>query len=133
MGGSIKISIFIKKRLHLISSQYIICNALRGCSSAGLERLPVTQKVEGSSPFNPARNLTAHSDGFFYCWKNHRPWGRCVVKTYLLLRWFPRRDQFPDIIVIDNAFEKTGGAPGTVAILSDDEINIVRQGAVVIE
>ena len=27
---------------------------MRGCSSAGLERLPVTQKVEGSSPFNPA-------------------------------------------------------------------------------
>ena len=25
-----------------------------GCSSAGLERLPVTQEVEGSSPFTPA-------------------------------------------------------------------------------
>ena len=28
--------------------------ALRGVSSAGLERLPVTQKVEGSSPLHPA-------------------------------------------------------------------------------
>ena len=28
--------------------------ALRGVSSAGLERLPVTQKVAGSSPVNPA-------------------------------------------------------------------------------
>ncbi len=43
------------------------------------------------------------------------------------------RAQFPDIIVVDNAFEKMGGAPSTVAILSDDKINIVRQGAVVIE
>ena len=25
-----------------------------GCSSVGLERLPVTQEVEGSSPFTPA-------------------------------------------------------------------------------
>ena len=31
--------------------------ALRGVSSAGLERLPVTQKVEGSSPLHPASNL----------------------------------------------------------------------------
>lgn len=43
------------------------------------------------------------------------------------------RAQFPDIIVIDNAFDKMGGAPSTVAILSDDKINIVRQGAVIIE
>lgn len=43
------------------------------------------------------------------------------------------RAQFPDIIVVDNAFEKMGGAPSTVAILSDNKINIVRQGAVVIE
>ena len=33
--------------------------ALRGVSSAGLERLPVTQKVEGSSPLHPARVFTA--------------------------------------------------------------------------
>ena len=33
--------------------------ALRGVSSAGLERLPVTQKVEGSSPLHPARDFTA--------------------------------------------------------------------------
>ncbi len=29
---------------------------LRGRSSVGLERLPVTQKVAGSSPVGPARN-----------------------------------------------------------------------------
>lgn len=40
------------------------------------------------------------------------------------------RKQFPEIIVIDNAFDKMGGAPSTVAILNDDEIKIVRQGAV---
>lgn len=43
------------------------------------------------------------------------------------------RAQFPDIIVIDNAFDKMGGAPSTVAILSDGKINIVRQGAIIVE
>lgn len=43
------------------------------------------------------------------------------------------KKQFPDIIVIDNAFEKMGGAPSTVAILTDEEIKIVRQGAVEIK
>ena len=33
--------------------------ALRGVSSAGLERLPVTQKVEGSSPLHPASYFAA--------------------------------------------------------------------------
>lgn len=41
--------------------------------------------------------------------------------------------QFSDIIVIDNAFDRMGGAPSTVAILNDLEINIVRQGAVEIK
>lgn len=41
--------------------------------------------------------------------------------------------QFPDIIVIDNAFEKMGGAPSTVAILTDNEVKIVRAGAVEIK
>jgi L-threonylcarbamoyladenylate synthase len=41
--------------------------------------------------------------------------------------------QFPNIIVIDNAFDKMGGSPSTVAILSDNKIKVVRQGAVVIE
>ena len=41
--------------------------------------------------------------------------------------------QFPDIIVIDNAFDKMGGAPSTVAILTDNEVKIVRQGAVEIK
>lgn len=43
------------------------------------------------------------------------------------------RAQFPNIIIIDNAFEKMGEAPSTVAILSDDKINIVRQGAVILD
>ena len=47
---------FIKNFLHLFREQYNICVARWGCSSAGLERLPVTQKVAGSSPVNPARN-----------------------------------------------------------------------------
>ena len=41
--------------------------------------------------------------------------------------------QFLDIIVIDNAFEKMGGAPSTVAILTDKEVKIVRAGAVEIK
>ena len=40
---------------------------------------------------------------------------------------------FPNIIVIDNAFEPMGGAPSTVAVLDGDDINIVRTGSVVIE
>lgn len=40
------------------------------------------------------------------------------------------KKQFPGIIVVDNAFEKMGGAPSTVAILDGDKINIVRAGAV---
>lgn len=43
------------------------------------------------------------------------------------------RAQFPDIIVIDNAFVPSNGAPSTVAILTGDTVNIVRQGAVIIE
>ncbi len=56
----------IKKYLIFEKIKYNMCIALRGCSSAGLERLPVTQKVEGSSPFNPARNLTVQMDGFLF-------------------------------------------------------------------
>ena len=41
--------------------------------------------------------------------------------------------QFPEIIVIDNAFDKMGGAPSTVAILTDNEVKIVRAGAVEIK
>lgn len=43
------------------------------------------------------------------------------------------QNQFPEIIVVDNAFDKMGGAPSTVAILNGDEIKIVRQGAVEIQ
>ena len=46
--------IFIKKCLILSEKNYIIPSRHWGCSSAGLERLPVTQKVAGSSPVNPA-------------------------------------------------------------------------------
>lgn len=41
--------------------------------------------------------------------------------------------QFPNIIVVDNAFERMGGAPSTVAILDGDKINVVRAGAVEIK
>lgn len=41
--------------------------------------------------------------------------------------------QFPNIIVVDNAFERMGGAPSTVAILDGDKINVVRAGAVKIK
>ena len=40
--------------------------ALRGVSSAGLERLPVTQKVEGSSPLHPASFICRHLSGRYY-------------------------------------------------------------------
>lgn len=43
------------------------------------------------------------------------------------------RAQFPNIMVIDNAYEKMGGSPSTVIILDNDKINIVRQGAVIIK
>ena len=43
------------------------------------------------------------------------------------------RAQFPDIMIIDNAWAKMGGAPSTVVILENDKINVVRQGAVGVE
>ncbi len=62
--GQNRSSFFIKNCLHLFREQYNICPALWGCSSAGLERLPVTQKVAGSSPVNPATNLPPHGGVF---------------------------------------------------------------------
>ena len=47
-----------KKYLHFVFKGYNIFLPW-GVSSAGLERLPVTQKVEGSSPLHPARDFTA--------------------------------------------------------------------------
>ena len=42
--------------------------------------------------------------------------------------------RFPNVIVVDNAFDKMGGTPSTVAIVdTNNKINIVRQGAVKIE
>jgi len=42
------------------------------------------------------------------------------------------QETFPNIIVIDNATVPMDGAPSTVAVLADDKINIIRQGAVII-
>ena len=52
----IKITYIAKKYLHFVFDWYNILLPW-GVSSAGLERLPVTQKVEGSSPLHPAINL----------------------------------------------------------------------------
>lgn len=44
------------------------------------------------------------------------------------------RKTFPDIIVIDNAYQPIGGMPSTVVVLTDDgKINIARHGAVKID
>ncbi|MDE6250419.1 MAG: L-threonylcarbamoyladenylate synthase [Alphaproteobacteria bacterium] len=43
------------------------------------------------------------------------------------------RKTFPDIIIIDNAYQPMGGAPSTVVVLDGDKTNIVRQGAVIID
>ena len=45
--------------------------ALRGVSSAGLERLPVTQKVEGSSPFTPAIEYEGPFGALFSLFSKH--------------------------------------------------------------
>lgn len=66
--------------------------------------------------------------------------GHCLATTSANISGQPTlqsadeiRKTFPDIIVIDNAFEPMGGAPSTVAVLDGDDINIVRTGSVVIE
>ena len=66
--------------------------------------------------------------------------GHCLATTSANISGQPTlqsadeiRKTFPDIIVIDNAFEPMGGAPSTVAVLDGNNINIVRKGAVVIE
>ena len=66
--------------------------------------------------------------------------GHCLATTSANISGQPTlqsakeiRKTFPNIIVIDNAFEPMGGAPSTVAVLDGDDINIVRAGAVVIE
>lgn len=43
------------------------------------------------------------------------------------------RKTFPNIIVIDNAYQPMGGAPSTVVVLDGDTIKIVRHGAVEIK
>ena len=50
--------------------------ALRGVSSAGLERLPVTQKVEGSSPLHPARDSPPVNRRYLETWPH-----RLMVRT----------------------------------------------------
>lgn len=66
--------------------------------------------------------------------------GHCLATTSANISGQPTlknaidiQKQFPNIIVVDNAFDKMGGAPSTVVILSGDETNIVRQGAVIID
>ncbi len=66
--------------------------------------------------------------------------GHCLATTSANISGQPTlqsadeiRKTFPNIIVIDNAFEPMGGAPSTVAVLDGDDINIVRTGSVVIE
>ena len=66
--------------------------------------------------------------------------GHCLATTSANISGQPTlqsadeiRKTFPNIIVIDNAFEPMGGAPSTVAVLDGDNINIVRTGSVVIE
>ena len=50
----------------------ILYALLWGVSSAGLERLPVTQKVEGSSPLHPARDFTADKTAVYKSLWPHR-------------------------------------------------------------
>ena len=79
---------------------------------------------------------------------NYRPFhelcsiinGHCLATTSANISGQPTltsaeeiQKQFPDIIVIDNAFDKMGGAPSTVVILQNDKINVVRSGAVIID
>ena len=66
--------------------------------------------------------------------------GHCLATTSANISGQPTlqsadeiRKTFPDIIVIDNAFDPMGGAPSTVVVLDGDSTNIVRTGAVVIE
>lgn len=64
--------------------------------------------------------------------------GHCLATTSANISGMPPlntaaeiRAQFPDIIVIDNAYAPMGGAPSTVAILTGgNEIKIVRTGAI---
>jgi len=79
---------------------------------------------------------------------NYRPFhelcsvidGHCLATTSANISGQPTltkpddiRKQFPNIIIIDNNFDKMDGAPSTVVILQDNKINIVRQGAVFID
>lgn len=66
--------------------------------------------------------------------------GNCLATTSANISGQPTlknadeiKKQFPNIIVIDNAYDAMGGAPSTVVILSDGKINVVRQGAVIID
>jgi len=66
--------------------------------------------------------------------------GHCLATTSANISGMPTlksadeiRAQFPNIIVIDNAYQPIGGAPSTVVILDGDNINVVRNGAVKID
>lgn len=65
--------------------------------------------------------------------------GHCLATTSANISGMPPltsadeiRRTFPGIIVIDNASQPMGGAPSTVALLTDHGVRIVRQGAVII-
>lgn len=63
--------------------------------------------------------------------------GHCLATTSANISGMPPlssadeiRKTFPNVMVIDNAYDKMGGAPSTVVILNGTDMRIVRQGAV---
>ncbi len=66
--------------------------------------------------------------------------GHCLATTSANISGQPTlasaddiRHTFPDIIVIDNAYQPMGGAPSTVVVLDGDTTKIIRQGAVILD
>lgn len=66
--------------------------------------------------------------------------GHCLATTSANISGQPTlknadeiKKQFPNIIIVDNAYDKMGGAPSTVVILKGNEVNVVRQGSVIID
>lgn len=75
--------------------------------------------------YKPFQDLCAVIDGHCLATSSANISGMEPLKTAAEIR-----ATFPDIIVIDNAYEKMGGRPSTVAILDGDKITVARQGAV---
>ena len=59
----------------------------RGCSSAWLERLPVTQEVAGSSPVNPATLKNSRSPAIQLSLCSQRFYDRSGRRLFFLKRW----------------------------------------------